>query len=43
MLFDVVFGFICGVAAVTIGWFLLQWFHDSGAELMIELFGAVMN
>lgn len=41
MLFDVIFGFVCGVVVVTVMWLLLQWFHDSGAELLFRLFGAV--
>ena len=43
MLFDCIFGFVCGVVVVVVGWLLLQWFHDSGAELLLRLFGAVMN
>lgn len=33
-LFDLGSGFVCAVVVVTFGWLLLQWFHDTGAELL---------
>lgn len=34
MLFDFIFGCVCGVVIVAAAWLLLQWFHDTGAELL---------
>lgn len=34
-------GFICGVAVVAFFWLLLNWFHDSGAEWLLSLGGAL--